>query len=41
MEKVPLEIVVPIYNEGERVIELLDQFQIQIKTQFRVLLCYD
>ena len=41
MLKVPLEIVVPIYNEGKKVLELLDQFQIFIKTKFRVLLCYD
>ena len=41
MEKVPLEIVIPIYNEGEKVIKLLNQFQVSVKTQFRVLLCYD
>ena len=41
MEKIPLEIVIPIYNEGDKVIKLLDQFQTFIKTQFRVLLCYD
>ena len=41
MQKVTLEIVVPIYNEGEKVIKLLDQFQLLIKTQFRVLLCQD
>ena len=41
MQKVTLEIVVPIYNEGEKVSKLLDQFQLLIKTQFRVLLCQD
>ena len=41
MEKVPLEIIIPIYNEGEKVIKLLNQFQILIKTKFKVLLCYD
>ena len=41
MQKVTLEIVIPIYNEGKKVIKLLDQFQLLIKTQFRVLLCYD
>jgi len=41
MLKVPLEIVVPIYNEGRKVLDLLDQFQAFIKTEFRVLLCYD
>ena len=41
MKKISLEIVIPIYNEGEKVIKLLEQFQIIIKIQFRVLLCYD
>ncbi len=41
MESVPLEIVVPIYNEGEQVIKLLGKFETHIKTKFRVLLCYD
>tara|TARA_B110000438_G_scaffold250064_1_gene253680 strand:+ start:349 stop:1086 length:738 start_codon:yes stop_codon:yes gene_type:complete len=41
MESVPLEIVVPIYNEGEQVIKLLRKFETNIKTKFRVLLCYD
>ena len=34
-------VVVPIYNEGEKVIKLLNLFQIHIKTKFKVLLCYD
>tara|TARA_B100000686_G_C16732013_1_gene941246 strand:- start:528 stop:1265 length:738 start_codon:yes stop_codon:yes gene_type:complete len=41
MLKVPLEIVIPIYNEGDKVVKLLDQFQLILKTKFRVLLCYD
>lgn len=41
MEKISLEIVIPIYNEGNRVIKLLDQFESIIKTKFRILLCYD
>ena len=41
MEKVPLEIIIPIYNEGEKVIKLLHQFQSIIKTKFKVLLCHD
>ena len=41
MEKYPLEIVIPIYNEGEKVINLLIHFQNIIKTKFKVLLCYD
>jgi len=41
MEKVPLEIVMPIYNEGDKVVKLIDLFNSSIKTKFRVLLCYD
>tara|TARA_B100000686_G_C16409303_1_gene771374 strand:+ start:8 stop:745 length:738 start_codon:yes stop_codon:yes gene_type:complete len=41
MENVPLEIVVPVYNEGEKIIRLFRQFQSSIKTKFRVLVCYD
>ena len=41
MKKVPLEIVIPIYNEGHGVIRLFEYFQKFIKTEFRVLLCYD
>ena len=41
MIKTSLEIVIPIYNEGENIIKLLKQFEDLVKTQFRVLLCYD
>ena len=41
MQKIPLEIVIPIYNEGEKVVKLLDEFGKYVKTKFRVLLCYD
>ena len=41
MIKTSLEIVIPIYNEGENVLKLLKQFENLIKTEFRVLLCYD
>tara|TARA_B100001123_G_C15255121_1_gene1004369 strand:- start:860 stop:1597 length:738 start_codon:yes stop_codon:yes gene_type:complete len=41
MKKIPLEIVIPIYNEGEKVIRLLNLFNVAIKTNFKVLLCYD
>tara|TARA_B100000795_G_C22787598_1_gene435331 strand:+ start:618 stop:1355 length:738 start_codon:yes stop_codon:yes gene_type:complete len=41
MDKIPLEIIIPIYNEGNKVIKLLDQFSTSVKVSFRVLLCYD
>ena len=41
MNNIPIDLVVPIYNEGERVIQLLEHFQLHIKNKYRVLLCYD
>ena len=41
MDKAPLDIIIPIYNEGDRVLKLLSIFQDIIKTRIRVLLCYD
>ena len=41
MNKPPLDIVIPIYNEGKKIVELLNKFEISVKTKFRVLLCYD
>ena len=41
MYKVPIELIVPIFNEGDKVIKLLNQFKIFIETPFRVLFCYD
>jgi glycosyltransferase involved in cell wall biosynthesis len=41
MKKVPLEIVVPIYNEGKNILRLLELFEEFVKTDFRILLCYD
>ena len=41
MQKVPLEIVIPIYNEGEKVLKLLNEFEKIVNTKIRVLLCYD
>ena len=41
MQKIPLEIIIPIYNEGANVVKLLNEFKNYIKTSFRVLLCYD
>ena len=41
MQKIPLEIISPIYNQGANVVKLLNEFKNYIKTSFRVLLCYD
>lgn len=36
-----LDIVVPVYNEGGQIITLLDDLADNVKTAFRVLICYD
>ena len=41
MKKLPLEIIIPIYNEGKNILKLFEFFEIFIKTEFRILLCYD
>ena len=41
MNNIPLEIIVPVFNEGKKVVKLLQNFNLNIKTKFRVLFCYD
>jgi glycosyltransferase involved in cell wall biosynthesis len=36
-----LDIVIPIYNEGEGIIKVLNALKQHVHTPFRVLLCYD
>ena len=41
MEKILLEIIIPVYNEGDKLIKLFKLFNKSVKTEFRVLICYD
>ena len=41
MSDIPIDLVIPVYNEGEKIIKLFNEFQNSIKTKYRVLLCYD
>jgi dolichol-phosphate mannosyltransferase len=36
-----LDIVIPVYNEGENIIRVLDSFREHVQTSCRVLICYD
>ena len=36
-----LDILIPVYNEGEHIIGVLKAIQRDVKTPFRVLICYD
>ena len=38
---IEISIIVPVYNEGRKLILLLENFEKIIKTKFRVLFCYD
>ena len=41
MKKLPLEIVIPIFNEGKKIIDLVKLLKKNVKINFRILLCYD
>ena len=41
MEKIQLEIVIPVYNEGPNIVKLFESFNKYVKTKFRILICYD
>ena len=41
MNHTKLEIIIPVYNEGEKIVRLLNEFNNHIKTNFKVLICYD
>jgi glycosyltransferase involved in cell wall biosynthesis len=36
-----LDIIIPVYNEGENIVEVLRSLEKRVKTAFRVLICYD
>jgi dolichol-phosphate mannosyltransferase len=36
-----LDIVIPVYNEGENIVPVLDSFRRHVRTLCRVLICYD
>lgn len=36
-----LDIVIPVYNEGNNIVPVLDSFKQHVKTACRVLICYD
>ena len=36
-----LDIIIPVYNEGEGILAVLDALKRDVRTPFRVLICYD
>jgi len=41
MKYTHLEIIIPVYNEGEKILKLLNELNNNVKTNFKVLFCYD
>jgi glycosyltransferase involved in cell wall biosynthesis len=37
----PLDIVIPVYNEGDNIVEVLESLRRSVNTPYRVLICYD
>lgn len=41
MTEPEIDIVIPVYNEGENIVELFRAFERGVRTPFRVFVCYD
>jgi dolichol-phosphate mannosyltransferase len=41
MESYPIDVIIPVYNEGENINHVLHEFQKNVHTKFRILICYD
>ena len=41
MKNVSLEIVIPIFNEGEKIINLGKKINNELNNEYRILFCYD
>ena len=38
---IQLDIVIPVYNEGDTIASLLEDVRRHVKTPYRILICYD
>jgi glycosyltransferase involved in cell wall biosynthesis len=36
-----IDVIVPVYNEGNNILSLLEAFEREVKTRIRILICYD
>ena len=41
LEEFPIDIVIPVFNEGASIIEVIELLELNVKTRFRILICYD
>ena len=35
------DIIIPVYNEGNNIKNVLEKFKYEVRSKFRILLCYD
>ena len=40
-EKFPIDIIIPVFNEGSAIVEVIELLEKKVKTKFRILICYD
>ena len=40
-KKFPIDIIIPVFNEGSAIIEVIELLEKKVKTKFRILICYD
>lgn len=40
-ERQYIDVIIPVFNEGENIIHLLDAFEREVQTPIRILICYD
>ena len=36
-----LDIVIPVYNEGQNIVPVFDALKREVKSRFRIFVCYD
>lgn len=41
MQKIDIDILIPVFNEGDKILKLMELFQKNVKGKFRVIFCYD
>lgn len=41
MNTTPLDILIPVYDEGDNILQVIDHLRKEVTTPFRLLICYD
>jgi len=40
-EEYPIDIVIPVFNEGDSIVTVIELLELHVKNKFRILICYD